>query len=103
MVWHTHCFSHPRPKDGDCILRHYSFGKDKAGDWNARIDSPTEREQERAAAVAFIREGQRRKLQMARDCIRSGNEELALTYNRDASRDGQLSLAIERGEHVGKE
>lgn len=37
MVDHGHCFSHPMPKQGDCILRHYSFDKQKAGDWNRRM------------------------------------------------------------------
>ena len=36
MHKHKNCFSHPRPANGDCILRHYSFDKQKARDWNTR-------------------------------------------------------------------
>lgn len=36
MLRHDHCFSHPQPDEGDCILRHYSFDKQKAKDWNTR-------------------------------------------------------------------
>jgi hypothetical protein len=38
MLRHDHCFSHPQPAEGDCILRHYSFDKQKARDWNRRSD-----------------------------------------------------------------
>ncbi len=34
MKQHKTCFSHPYPKEGDCLLRHYSFDKPK--EWNAR-------------------------------------------------------------------
>lgn len=36
MKQHKHCFSHPYPKDSDCVLRHYSFGNDKIKEWNLR-------------------------------------------------------------------
>jgi ribosomal protein L32 len=36
MLQHKACFSHPHPAVGDCILRHYSFDKMKARDWNRR-------------------------------------------------------------------
>ena len=39
MVNHGHCFSHPRPASGDCILRHYSFDINKADKWNTRTSS----------------------------------------------------------------
>lgn len=31
------CFFHPMPNQGDCILRHYSFDRAKAKDWNRRV------------------------------------------------------------------
>lgn len=40
---HGHCFSHPRPAQGDCVLRHYSFGKEQRALWNTR-HQPQERE-----------------------------------------------------------
>jgi hypothetical protein len=36
MHRHKHCFSHPRPTSGDCLLRHYSFDNRFAGKWNDR-------------------------------------------------------------------
>src|SRR5690606_14415261 len=33
---HGHCFSHPRPAQGDCVLRDYSFDKGQRALWNAR-------------------------------------------------------------------
>jgi hypothetical protein len=35
MHVHEHCFSHPKPASGDCILRHYSFSDVEA--WNSRV------------------------------------------------------------------
>jgi hypothetical protein len=36
MHQHKHCFSHPWPTKGDCLLRHYSFDNNKIGSWNSR-------------------------------------------------------------------
>jgi hypothetical protein len=36
MHRHKHCFSHPRPASGDCVLRHYSFDNNKISKWNTR-------------------------------------------------------------------
>jgi hypothetical protein len=36
MQQHEHCFSHPRPAEGDCIIRHYSFDNNKRDAWNTR-------------------------------------------------------------------
>jgi hypothetical protein len=36
---HGHCFSHPRPSGPDCIIRHYSFDRQKAEAWNTRAQA----------------------------------------------------------------
>jgi hypothetical protein len=36
MHRHEHCFSHPYPAKGDCLLRHYSFDNRHIEQWNTR-------------------------------------------------------------------
>jgi integrase len=36
---HGHCFSHPRPAKGDCIIRHYSFDRQKAAKKEAEVEN----------------------------------------------------------------
>lgn len=40
---HGHCFSHPWPASGDCVIRHYSFDKQKAKAWNTRASLPQDK------------------------------------------------------------
>jgi hypothetical protein len=42
---HGHCFSHPRPAKGDCIIRHYSFDRQKIAAWNTRPEAADRIEQ----------------------------------------------------------
>lgn len=52
---HGHCFSHPRPKSGDCILRHYSFSD--RDQWNTRASHPDDAVIERVARALVEADG----------------------------------------------
>jgi hypothetical protein len=54
---HGHCFSHPRPSGPDCIIRHYSFDKQKAEQWNTRTPAPSSDIEELVAWLNEVRTG----------------------------------------------
>lgn len=84
MHQHQHCFSHPFPVKGDCILRHYSFDNLKIEDWNTRANRPADDGLEASVRIAVWNACR----------TRGQSQDVALKFVREVMADPALSTAL---------